>query len=150
MNKNRILIMDHDKRISRVISRISKRMGFESLSVHSPDMFKTSYAEFKPDIVLVDLELSEEASDFKFLYYLAEQNSKVTIILLSGMDEVEIMNIKKLGLSLGLEMDGVIRKPIDIDDVKSKLGGLELDDPARPLKKNILETETCYAKLQIM
>ncbi len=150
MNKNRILIMDHDKRVSRVISRISKRMGFESLSVHSPDMFKASCTEFEPNVVLVNMELSQEADDIKFLYYLAEQNSKATIILLSDMDENEILNIERLGLSLGLEMNGVIRKPIDIDDVKSKLSGLELDDPARPLKKNILETEASYAKLQIM
>ena len=145
MNKNRILIMDHDKRVSRVISRISKRMGFESLSVHSPDMFKASCTEFEPSIVLVNMELSEEADDTKFLlYFLVEQNSKATIILLSDMDENEMLKIERLGLSLGLEMGGVIRKPIDIDDVKSKLSGLKLDDPARPLKKNILETEICY------
>ena len=54
----------------------------------------------------------------ELLRKLAEQHSEAAIILVSGMDRSVLETTDELGKSLGLNMVGVLNKPIDIDDLK--------------------------------
>ncbi len=134
MNKIRILIMEHEKRVCRVLCRIIKRLGFESLSVNEPADFESTYAELNPDVVLLSLEIP--ITDLtSLLHSLAEQHSPATIILLSNMHEHETAGLERFGQSSGLNMGGILRKPINVDSVKSKLNDLVPQNHTRSLKK---------------
>lgn len=135
MNKIRILIMEHEKRVCRVLCRIIERLGFESLSVNEPADFESTCVEFKPDVVLLSLE-TIDVDHIKLLHSLIEQHSRATIILLSNMHEDETVALERLGQSSGLNMGGILRKPIDVDAVKSKLKDLVPQNHKQPLKKS--------------
>ena len=77
-----------------------------------------------------------DVDHIKLFHSLIEQHSRATIILLSNMHEDETADLERLGQSSGLNMGGILRKPIDIDAVKSKLKELVPQNHTRPLKKS--------------
>ena len=97
--------------------------------------FKALYNEAIPDIILLNLETAGNDNTV-FCRYLVEQESTATIILLSDREEDETADLMKLGLSAGLNMGGVLRKPVDVEAVKELLAGRMPPQPSSPLKKN--------------
>ena len=135
MKINHILIADRDMRMCRVLGRIIKQIGFEPLVVNEYFNFKSCYLEFKPEVILLSLEIPN-ADHHELLRYLIEQNSPATIILMSNMDDDKISSFEKLCLLAGLDVGGILRKPIDIESVKLKLEDLVRHSHIRPLKKS--------------
>lgn len=121
MSKNRVLIIDDDKRICRLIKRVADGLGIESLAIDDPELFESSYIDYKPNVILMDLQMPK-LDGVQLLRKLAAQSAEAAIILLSGMDKSVIETTADLGKSLGLNMVGVLGKPMDIDDVKEMLG----------------------------
>lgn len=140
MNKTRVLIMEHEERVCRVLSRIIKRMGFEPFSAIDYENFKSLYIKHRPEIILLSLEILDN-DNAEFCRYLVEQGSNATIILLSNMDEDDLSSFEKLGLSAGLNMGGILRKPIDVDSVKSKLNNIMQQNRNNLIKKNLQLSE---------
>lgn len=130
-----VLVLEHEERVCRVLGRIIKQIGFEPLAVNEYLDFKSAYHESKPDVILLSLEIPN-VDHQDLLHYLIEQNSHATIILVSNMDDDEISAFEKLCLMAGLDMGGILRKPIDIESVKLKLAGVAGKTYSPPLKKN--------------
>ena len=122
-------------RMCRVLGRIIKQIGFEPLVINEYLNFKSAYHAFKPDVILLSLEIPN-ADRHELLHYLMAQNSHATIILMSNMDDDEISSFEKLCLLAGLHMGGILRKPIDIESFRLKLTNLVLKEHMQPLKKN--------------
>lgn len=135
IHKLHVLILEHEERVCRVLGRIIKQLGFKPLAVNDYLKFKSSYLEFRPDIILLSLEIPD-ADHQEILHYLIEQDSPSTIILTSNMDDDEISGFEKLCLLAGLDMGGILHKPIDIESVKSKLEWLAQRKQMWPLKKS--------------
>ena len=130
-----VLILEHEERVSRVLGRIIKQIGFVPLAVNDYLNFKSAYHEFKPDVILLSLEIPN-ADRHELLRYLLAQTPQATIILMSNMDDDEISSFEKLCLLAGLHMGGILRKPIDIESFRLKLTNLVLKEHMQPLKKN--------------
>ena len=130
-----VLILEHDERVCRVLGRIIKQIGFEPLAVNEYTEFKSAYRAFKPDIILLSLEVPN-VDHQELLHYLIKQNSHATIILTSNMDDDEISGFEKLCLMAGLNMGGILHKPLDIESVELKLAGLAGKKYPGQLKKN--------------
>ncbi|MBM2830718.1 MAG: histidine kinase [Gammaproteobacteria bacterium] len=135
MNTIRVLIMEHEERVCRVLCRIVKRMGYEPFPAADYEHFKALYNEAIPDIILLNLKIAGN-DNTEFCRYLVEQKSPATIILLSDREEDETADLMKLGLSAGLNMGGVLRKPVDVEAVKELLAGRMPPQPSSPLKKS--------------
>ena len=135
MDKIHVLILEHEERVSRLLCRIMKRMGFKPVSADNYEKFKTIYVETKPEIILLSLDIP--AGDHNELCsYLVEHNSNANIVLLSNMDEDKLTNFIKTGKKSGLKMGGILRKPIDVDAVKKIFKDQGLFGRSKPLKKN--------------
>ena len=133
MQEPRVLIVEHDDRVCRVLSRIFKRMGYEAFPAIDYEGFKSLYAEQTPAIILLNTEIPGHDST-EFFRFLVEQQSPAAIILLSDLEENETSDFTELGSSAGLNMGGILRKPVDVEAVKRLLAG---DGPAAsPLKKS--------------
>jgi len=117
MSNNRVLIIDDDKRICRIIKRVADDLGVDSLAIDNPAEFESAYLRYEPNIILMDLQMPR-LDGIELLRKLAEQHSEAAIILVSGMDRSVLETTDELGKSLGLNMVGVLNKPIDIDDLK--------------------------------
>ena len=121
MVKNRVLIIDDDQRICRLIKRVADGLGINSLAIDNPEHFESVYLDFKPNVILMDLQMPK-LDGVELLRKLADQQSPAAILLASGMDKSVIETTTNLGKSLGLNMAGVLNKPMDIDDIKEILG----------------------------
>lgn len=120
MSANRVLIIDDDKRICRIIKRVADDLGIDSLAIDNPDLFESSYLDYEPNVILMDLRMPR-LDGIELLRKLSSQQSKAAIILVSGMDKNVLETSRDFGKTLGLNMAGVLCKPIDIDDLKNIL-----------------------------
>lgn len=135
MSEPGVLIVEHDDRVCRVLCRIIKRMGFEACPAADYEAFKTLYAREKPAIILLNMD-SPDSDNSEFFRFLVEQQSQAAIILLSDLEEPETNDFMELGKAAGLQVGGVLRKPVDVEAVKRMLSGRAPKDPASPLKKS--------------
>lgn len=117
-----ILIVEHDERVCRVLSRIIKRIGYIPFTAGDYEDFKTLYARQQPAIILLDLE-SPDHEHTEYIRYLAEQHAAATVILLSDLEENETGEFIRLGRAAGLNMGRVLRKPLNVESVKELLIG---------------------------
>ena len=135
MQEPRVLIVEHDDRVCRVLSRIFKRMGYEAFPAIDYEGFKNLYAEKTPAIILLDMEIpGHDSTDF--FRYLVEQHSPAAVVLLSDLEENETSEFLELGKSAGLNMGDILRKPVDVEAVKQLLGGEYPETQDSPLKKS--------------
>lgn len=114
MIENRVLIIDDDQRICRIIKRVADDLGIESFAIDNPELFEATILDFQPNIIFMDLQMPK-LDGVELLRKLADQHSEAAIILASGMDKSVIETTGELGNSLGLNMAGFLQKPIEID-----------------------------------
>lgn len=114
MIENRVLIIDDDQRICRIIKRVADDLGIESFAIDNPELFEATILDFQPNIIFMDLQMPR-LDGVELLRKLADQHSEAAIILASGMDKSVIETTGELGNSLGLNMAGFLQKPIEID-----------------------------------
>lgn len=136
----RILIADRDRRVCRVLCRIMDRVNFECFSAHGHRVFKSLCPEIEPDVIILSLDMAIEQDNL--LEYLADRHSNASIILLSNLDEDEIYHTEIVDQASRLNIGGFLRKPVDIDSVKSILDTLEKKQ-AGTIKKSSGTGEVC-------
>lgn len=135
MQESGVLIVEQDDRVSRVLCRILKRMGYKPFPAIDYEGFKSLYADNKPAIILINMEIpGGENTDF--FRYLVEQQSQSAVVLLSDLEGNETSEIIELGKSAGLNMGGILRKPVDVESVKQLLTERLPDNQVFPVKKN--------------
>lgn len=120
MSENRALIIDDDPRICRIIKRMAKDLGIECSTIDNPELFEATHLDFKPNVIFMDLQMPK-MDGVELLRKLVELRSSAAIILVSGMDKSVIETTEELGKSLGLNMAGILQKPIDVDEMSSML-----------------------------
>lgn len=137
MNETNVLIMEYEDRVNRVLCRIVKRLGLEPYSTDNYSNFKELYKEHKPKVILLSLD-SPANNQGELCHYLVDEKSASTIILLSNMDEEKLLGFEKNGRSAGLTMGGILRKPMDMTTVQSKLEELIRPDQRNAFKKKVV------------
>lgn len=121
MSVNRILILDTDPRICRLLSRMANDLGFETFYIDKSNLFKDAFQSFQPNIILLDIDLeAPQLEAIHLLDYLATQYSRAAIILMTCMNISNLSKIEKVGKSLDLNMAGSLTKPIVLDQCKYK------------------------------
>lgn len=102
----RILIVDDDERLRRVLSRYLAREGYSVREAADGDEMRSRLAGERPDLVILDLMLPDE--DGLSLARELRAQSSIAIIMLTGKTDI-IDRI--VGLELGA--DDYITKPFD-------------------------------------
>lgn len=120
MERNRVLIVDDDARIGRIIKRVATSLEVESSVIDDPELFESAYLTFQPNIVFMDLQMPR-SDGIELLRWLGTIGSKASIVLMSGMDKSVVATALELGKSLNLNMGSSLNKPVDVDDLKSLL-----------------------------
>lgn len=120
VSDNRVLIIDDDPRICRIIKRVADDLEIESFATDNPELFEPANLGFEPNVIFMDLQMPK-IDGVELLRKLAEQHSRAAIIIISGMDKSVLETAEELGKSLGLNMAGFLIKPIDIDKIQEIL-----------------------------
>ncbi len=138
MSRYRVLIMERDARVSRVLSRIIKKMSHDPYTAGDYEHFKRLYAQTNPDLILLSLDSDDsDAANAEFLRFLVGEKTEATICLLGGANDEHFASLAQLGQSALLKMGGIIQKPLDVDSLKSRLDELMLASADNPQKKSI-------------
>lgn len=145
MKENRILIVDDDTRICRLIRRIAQSLGHQTCIVDKSDEFESAFRQFQPNVIVLDLQMGE-VDGIVLLRYLASQQVNASIILVSGVDGCVIDSAQRYGQSVGLNIAATLRKPIEVDELKDHLAR-ELQQRGDPVGTTgkFSETELAWA-----
>ena len=120
MSRTRIVAVDDDRRILRVLKRACETVGYEVHSVLDAEFFESSFQVFEPSLVFLDLSMNN-IDGVELLRFIAKQRRDTAVVVTSGVDERVLEAAHSLGLSLGIRMLEPIRKPLIVADVRRRL-----------------------------
>ena len=138
----RLMIIDDNPGITDIMETIAIETGFEVLSVNDYKLIHSTYREFNPELIFLDLDLgldedmdlSEKGYDgltvFKFL---EKQACTARIVLVSGMDRDKRQTTKSLGREMNLNVIGSVPKPFTVEKIEKLLMQLKRDQSSEEL-----------------
>lgn len=112
---NRILIIDDNPEICRLLRRVAEGMGYEAYILDNPLDFEPAYRGFEPSLIALDLQMPQ-MDGIEILRYLSKIESKAAIVLVSGVQTRVLQTAERLATSLGLNITGALSKPIDLEE----------------------------------
>lgn len=117
---NRLLVVDDQPDLCEFIVEAASALGFETCSATEADQFRRVVLEFRPTVVVMDLQMPG-ADGIELLRYLAKQGSRAQVLVASGMDERVLATAEQVGRAQGLNMLGALRKPILLPELEAIL-----------------------------
>ncbi len=120
MRTAQVLVLDDEAAVGSLVARVATRLGFEVSVTRESAAFRRRYSRANPTVILLDLNLPD-VDGIEILRYLAKQNCKSQIVLISGSDEKVINTAKRLGQAQGLNVVGTLRKPFAVGSLRSEL-----------------------------
>ena len=119
-----LLIVDDEIDIREFAKRFFTKKGIEVLCASNGKEALKIIENITPDLMLLDVNMTE-MDGVETLEYLRSKGSKIKIIMVTGVEEKEVVDkITQLGIK------GLINKPLilnELQDVVLKELGIELD-----------------------
>jgi two-component system nitrogen regulation response regulator NtrX len=135
MSKGKILIIDDEKNITKSISNILKREGYDTVLAYNFEDGRNSALHERIDLILLDI-LLPDGDGLDLLKELAESHRDYTVVMMSGHGTIETaVEATKLGAYDFLE------KPISLDKL--------LITVENGLKLKSLESENIQLKEEV-
>jgi EAL domain-containing protein (putative c-di-GMP-specific phosphodiesterase class I) len=122
-NVNRLLIVDEGGAVAELVGGIARRIGYTVASVESGAGFVQLLESFQPSLLMMELQLPD-ADGFELLRSLAARACTASILLMSDADERVLSVAYELGVSHGLDICGIVEKPISPIELETKLAAL--------------------------
>ena len=116
----RLLVIDDDPLVGGVAKRIAEKIGFQVLAITDAESFKAAYEHFKPDVISLDLSMPG-CDGIELLRFLADIGCRAQILIASGFDSKVLKSAHELGEARGLNMAGVIAKPMRAAEIRAAL-----------------------------
>ena len=116
----KLIVIDDDDLITELVIEAAQQVGFLGEAANDFEKFKEILSRFQPDLILIDLVMPQ-VDGIQVLRYLAGQKCTTNIVLMSGFDPKVVHTAQRLGLSLGLNVEGVFSKPVSISALKAEI-----------------------------
>ena len=107
---NRLLIVDDEAGITRVIEAVARELGFEVMSINDTDQFEKALQELKPTIIFLDIAMPGR-DGLELIGYLAAGNYPGKVVVMSGSDPRYIQMSSAIAKTRGLWVAGTLAKP---------------------------------------
>ena len=120
MTNSRLLIMDDDPDFAEYVGIVGEQLGYETLKINDSREFMNTYAEFAPDIVVLDMVMPE-IDGVELIKWLIAQNATVKIVIVSGYNPLYAKMAEVLSEAGGLSDVTTLEKPIKINELKGAL-----------------------------
>jgi DNA-binding response OmpR family regulator len=91
----RVLVVDDEPGITRLIEMIARQNGFAAMSIHDPRYFEAALEKIKPTIIFLDIAMPSRDS-LELIAHLATWNYPGRIVVMSGSDERYIQMSSRL------------------------------------------------------
>jgi EAL domain-containing protein (putative c-di-GMP-specific phosphodiesterase class I)/CheY-like chemotaxis protein len=137
---NKLLVIDDEVELGRLLGRVAESVGYDVRVTARIADFKDHLAHFMPTVIMLDLSMPE-MDGLELLRWLAAQNCRAHIMLMSGFDTRVLDAARRIGEERGLFVAYALTKPIRMPELKEKLASLmenrddnlDKDDLARGL-----------------
>jgi DNA-binding response OmpR family regulator len=107
---NRLLIVDDEPGITRVIEAAVRELGFEVMSMNDTDQFEKALGAIKPNIIMLDVAMPGR-DGVELIGHLAAGNYPGSVVIMSGSDPRYIQMTSTIGNVRGLNIAGTLPKP---------------------------------------
>jgi CheY-like chemotaxis protein len=128
MNALRLLMIDDEPDIGALVQKVAEGLDYEMSFVTRANAFKDMYRSFRPDVVILDLSMPE-TDGIELLAFLAGEKSRARVIILSGFDPAILIGACRLGEDRGLDMAGIVSKPVRVAELRKILNTLTANQP---------------------
>lgn len=127
--KTKLLVVDDQPGVTRVVALVAGSLGFETRSVNCPFQAIDAFLEFQPDIVIIDMIMPEK-DGIDVLHEILVTGKVCRIIVMSGLSEAYLRLSQGIAGFYGREVT-LLRKPFRRDELSSLLLAGEAPQPVR-------------------
>lgn len=124
----RLLIVDDEPAIGRLVQRVAEECGFEVEVTTSSEEFMDKWVARGAEAILLDLSLPG-TDGVELLRFLAAAHCRATIFIISGFDPRVLETAANLASARGLNIAGTISKPVRVADLRQTLSSLATPPP---------------------
>lgn len=125
----RLLIVDDEPAMARLIQRVAKSCGYEVAVTHDAEDFMDALVAGEPDAIALDLSLPR-VDGVELLRFLAAAKCRAKILIISGFDARVLETSGRLGEASGLNIAGTLMKPVRAAELRAAIEGLDVEVPA--------------------
>lgn len=122
----RLLVVDDEPRFCDFVRRVAVDIGYRVETVDDGRSFKDRFAEFAPDIVVIDLVLPD-IDGFELVVWLAERQATCRVIVATGYAREFAARAKSEGEAKGLPPITILIKPVADADLRRAISVGEED-----------------------
>lgn len=119
-NPNRLLILEDDERMVKLIENIAQPLGYETRASSTASGFISVHKQFAPTVVVLDIFLQNEDS-MRAIDYLGRCQFKGAVILASGFDYRFLRSVGDVARDNGLHVLGTVEKGSQVEKVAALL-----------------------------
>lgn len=123
MGRNRLLVIDDEPEIGRIIRRVAEGCGYAVEVASDAQTFMAAYRAFKPDVIALDLVMPQ-TDGVELLRFLAEAKCEARLVIVSGFDPGTVEAAARLGAARGLCVAGTVPKPVRVSALRALLNGM--------------------------
>jgi CheY-like chemotaxis protein len=120
MERPRLLVIDDEPALAEFVATVASECGFDPILSEGYEAFRDAVRETQPDMVALDLGMPG-MDGVELLRFLAEEDSRAPVLIISGFDRRVLESAFRLGEALGLRMIGPLEKPVRFQDLERVL-----------------------------
>ena len=124
MPQPRLLLIDDEPVLADFIADAARGSGFDPVVTSDDAQFRDQFVGDRPDMVVLDLGMPGMDGG-ELLRFLAEQDYRSPVLIVSGFDRRVLDSAFRLGEALGLNMAGPLEKPVRLERLEEMLGQLK-------------------------
>ena len=113
MPQPRLLLIDDEPALAEYLANAARSSGFEPIITEHDSQFREEFIAHRPEMVALDLGMPVDGVELT--RFLAEQDYRGPVLIVSGFDRRVLESAFRLGEALGLNMAGPVEKPVRID-----------------------------------
>jgi DNA-binding NtrC family response regulator len=120
---NRLLVVDDEPGITRLIEAAARKLPFEVMSINDTDQFEKAIELIKPTIIFLDVAMPGR-DGLELIGHLAARNYPGKVVVMSGSNPRYIQMSSAIGTTRGLLIAGTLAKPFRQQEVVDLLVSL--------------------------
>ncbi len=122
MPQPRLLLIDDEPALAEYLANAARASGFDPITTERDADFRAAFLANRPEMVALDLGMPVDGVELT--RFLAEQDYRGPVLIVSGFDRRVLESAFRLGEALGLNMVGPVEKPVRIDVLEDLLAKL--------------------------
>ncbi len=128
LTANKLLIVDNEPMARRYVRQIATKLDYSVEETSTVSDALACVKNFGPGIIILDISLPDK-DGIDFFTELAKIDCRATILVLSSLDRTMLETAATIGVELGLDVQGVMTKPVFPPELTNWLKAVRIDQP---------------------